>query len=44
MTETEWVTPEIRDTQFSAAMSCACACSGGAGAGAGDGDSPEQGF
>jgi len=35
---TKWTTPEIRSTEFSAAMlagACACGCSGGAGAGAG---------
>jgi hypothetical protein len=35
---TAWVTPEIRHTEFTAAMMppvCACSCSGGAGAGSG---------
>ncbi|MFY1638275.1 StsA family sactipeptide RiPP [Solwaraspora sp. WMMB335] len=37
----KWTKPEIRPTDFAAAMAlpgaCACGCSGGAGAGAGSG-------
>ncbi len=36
-----WTTPEIRATEFTAALlggSCQCSCNGGAGAGSGTGN------
>ena len=35
--EKKWVKPEIRSSEFAAAMGCMCGCSGGGGGGAGQG-------